>query len=114
MRTILLCLVSALLPACAMQPYKIEPAAVSESQYSSMNCSDLAAQLDHAQQSLEVLDKAQSKQARTDSIMIGVGLAVFWPVIFVPAFDHDHADEIARLKGERDAIINVEQRNCAR
>ena len=57
---------------------------------------------------------ASNKKAATgDAIAVGVSLVVFWPALFLLASDSDKKDELARLKGEYDAIQQAaNQKSC--
>ncbi len=46
----------------------------------------------------------QSQKATGDAVAMGVGLIVFWPAVFFIKGDQQSAAELARLRGELDAI----------
>jgi flagellar motility protein MotE (MotC chaperone) len=48
--------------------------------------------------------RAQDSRADNDALATGVGVVLFWPALFFIKGDDEHAGELARLKGEFDAI----------
>lgn len=46
----------------------------------------------------------QNKKAQNDAVATGVALVLFWPAAFLIKGDQGSAAELARLKGEMDAI----------
>ena len=106
-------LVASLLAGCATRPKDIAPAYVSTVGYSNMSCSQLrdeaASVSAHAAQAMG----QQDKQASKDAAMVGVSLVLFWPAAFFVGGDKTGAADIARLKGEMQAIEDVNRRkNC--
>ena len=56
---------------------------------------------------------AQDKQRTNDAIATTVGVVVFWPALFFIGGDKQTAAELARLKGEMDAIEQTSiRKNC--
>ena len=56
---------------------------------------------------------AQSSKATTDAVATGVGVILFWPTLFLIKGDGSTAAEVARLKGEMEAIEQVSvQKRC--
>ena len=46
----------------------------------------------------------QEQKASNDAVAMGVGLVLFWPALFFIKGDSQTAGEVARLRGEMDAI----------
>ncbi|GHB42073.1 hypothetical protein GCM10007094_34100 [Pseudovibrio japonicus] len=46
----------------------------------------------------------QEDAATADALIMGVGLLVFWPSLFLLAATDDNKEELASLKGEYDAL----------
>jgi len=44
------------------------------------------------------------KKASGDKVKMGVGLVLFWPALFFLKGDGPETQELARLKGEHDAL----------
>ena len=92
------------LSACAQQPSAIAPAEVSRSVYSGVGCTTLAKQLYSVETRLGELSAAQSAEANKDAAWVAGGALLFFPVMAVAAAGEDHAGEIAKLKGEKNAL----------
>jgi hypothetical protein len=55
----------------------------------------------------------QGKQATTNKVLVGVGLIILWSALFLVGGDDDQTAELARLKGEMDAIEQTSiVKNC--
>lgn len=103
--------VLALVSGCATSPKDIAPAYVSPVLYQNLSCEQLAAEAARVSNAAAVASGQQQAQAGKDAAMVGVSLILFWPAIFFVGGDKASAAEIARLKGEMQAI---EQANIAR
>jgi hypothetical protein len=100
----------ALLAGCATNPNDIAPAYVSPVLYQNLSCPQLAQEAARVSQAAAAASGAQQSQATKDAVMTGVGILVFWPSRFFIGGDKGNASEVARLKGEMQAI---EQANIA-
>ena len=57
---------------------------------------------------------AQSKEATGDAVAVTVGLVVFWPALFFLMGGSDKGEELARLKGESEALEQAAiQKHCS-
>jgi hypothetical protein len=102
-RTILATTAALSLAACAERPSAVAPAYVSPLEYSGISCTDLQREAARVSSALAQVTGQQQNAADADAAMMGVGMLILWPVLLaVPG--GDHADELARLKGEADAI----------
>ncbi len=55
----------------------------------------------------------QDEKRDNDQVLTGVGVVVFWPVLFALVGDGPTAVELGRLKGEMEAIEKISVRkNC--
>jgi hypothetical protein len=55
----------------------------------------------------------QNKKASDDAVATGVAIVLFWPAAFFIKGDQETAGELARLKGELDALEQTSiQKNC--
>jgi hypothetical protein len=107
-------LVSANLIGCASQPEDISASYVSPLQYSDYNCNQVKMELLRVNRKVISVSGAQESQATQDAVAMGVGLVVFWPALFFLAAGEDQKGELARLKGEYEAIETVAiQKECA-
>ncbi len=93
-----------LLAGCATSPKNIEAAYVSPIPYQSMTCDQLGAEASRVSAAAATATGQQQDQANKDALAMGVGLVVFWPAIFFIGGDKTHGAEVARLKGEMNAI----------
>lgn len=91
------------LSACADRASEIRPAYVSPIQYQNYNCSQLAAENNRIASRLNQLVEVQDQQATDDAVATGVAIVLFWPAAFFIQ-GNDNAPEIARLKGQYDAV----------
>lgn len=100
------------LAACAKSAENVEPQYVSVSSYRSMECAALEAELQDIQSRVTVVSGEQDDAAARDGVAVAVGLIIFWPALFVLAAD-DSADELGRLKGEYEAVLEAgEEQAC--
>ena len=104
---------AALLSACASAPDHIAPSYVSPLEYSNLDCDQLRAELIRVSDHVREVAGVQAKDHTRDQIAMGVGLVVFWPALFFLS-GGGHKDELARLKGEYDALDQAAiEKKCA-
>ena len=104
---------TALLAGCATSPKDIAPAYVSPVLYQNLSCQQLAAEAARVSAAAAAATGAQQQQASKDATMVGVGMILFWPAMFFVGGDKGNAAEVARLKGEMQAIEQANiQKNC--
>jgi len=98
--------------ACATPPDKISGSYVSPLQYSDYSCDQTKQELMRVNRRVVEVTGAQKKHADNDAVAMGVGLVLFWPALFFLA-GGDKKDELARLKGEYDALEQAAiQKDC--
>jgi hypothetical protein len=102
-----------ILGGCATPPDKIEAAYVSPITYQEYTCDQIGQEAarvsDRAAQSLGV----QQKKAQNDAVKVGVGIVLFWPALLFVDGKGANETEVARLKGQMDALEQVSiQKNC--
>lgn len=101
------------LGACASSPDNISASYVSPNQYASYSCNQLRDEAARVSNRAMQVSGAQSSKATTDAIATGVGVVLFWPALFLIKGDGTTAAEVARLKGEMEAIEQVSiQKRC--
>lgn len=99
--------------ACATSADNVSAAYVSPLLYQSLNCDQLIAETHRIGGRVSEVTGHQNKQANNDAVAMGVGLVVFWPALFFLAGGSDKKEELARLKGEYDAVEQVGiQKGC--
>lgn len=113
-RTALLTVFVMLLAACASQPKEIPTRYVSPNGYQNHNCDQLQKEAERVSRRLTQLRGDLKETADGDTVQMGVGLVLFWPVLFLlEGRDGAQAREYGRLRGEIEAIEKVSiQRNC--
>lgn len=103
----------AVLAGCATSPKDIAPAYVSPILYQSLSCDQLAMEAARVSQAAGIATGAQQDQAGKDAAMMTVGMVLFWPSLFFIGGDKGNAAEVARLKGEMQAIEQANiSKNC--
>lgn len=101
------------LSACAQSPDQISTASVSPMLYSGLNCTQIQGEANRINTRLTEITGNQQQAANSDAVMMGVGLILFWPSLFFIGHHEDHAPEIARLRGETEALQTAAQeRRC--
>jgi hypothetical protein len=100
----------ALLSACASAPDQVAASYVSPTGYSGMSCNALNIEAHNVAQRLTVATGQQSKAASSDAALTAVSLILFWPAAFFISGDSATSAELARLKGETEAIRSAATR----
>jgi len=73
----------------------------------------MAAEAERVSSRVAEVTGVQRKQATGDAVAMGVGLVLFWPALFFIRGGAATESEVARLKGEMEAIEKVSiQKNC--
>lgn len=99
--------------ACATAPSGITAQYVSPLQYQNYSCEQLGMESQRIGVRVAEATGQQQQKANNDAIATGVGIVLFWPALFFLGGGGDKADELARLKGESDAIQQAAiQKNC--
>jgi hypothetical protein len=112
MKRILLISTCLAMTACAERADKIQPSYVSPLQYSNFSCSQIKGELGRVGRKMNEVAGVQDKTASNDAVAMGVGLVLLWPALFFIE-SSDQRVELARLKGEFDALEQVAiQKNC--
>lgn len=92
------------LPGCASRPENVTAAHVSSSRYADRTCKSLARELDEVQDALRAQSAKLNDKATQDAVVTGVGVILFWPVLFALGNNAGLEGDVARLKGEEQAI----------
>ncbi len=110
---ILLAMSCALLTGCATSSAEIGPQYVSPIAYQSFTCSQIAEEAQRVSGRAAQLAGVQDSKATNDQVAMGVGLILFWPSLLFVKGDGQTAAELARLKGEYDALEQESiRKNC--
>jgi hypothetical protein len=92
------------LSACAPSPDSIAASSVSPALYSGQSCAALNAEALRVNDRLADMTGRQARASSSDATMTAVSLILFWPAAFFIGSQGDHASDIARLRGEAEAI----------
>lgn len=98
---------------CAQKSDKISAAYVSPVAYQTYSCRQLAEEAQRVSSRGAQIMGVQNKQAESDAVATGVALVLFWPAAFFIKGNKTNAAEVARLKGEMEAIEQASiKKNC--
>jgi hypothetical protein len=100
----LLLAASTAISGCASKAENVNASYVSPVYYQSFNCNQLLAEAERVSDKAQELTGMQNKKATDDAVATGVALVLFWPAAFLVRGDNANTAELARLKGEMDAI----------
>ena len=93
-----------LVSGCATSSDKISAAYVSPMQYQSYDCDQISAEGSRLNQRVLALQGQVDKAASNDKALTGVGLILFFPVLFALGGNQQQEAEYGRLKGESEAL----------
>ncbi|MFG1237328.1 hypothetical protein V5F63_08970 [Xanthobacter autotrophicus DSM 597] len=100
-------ILAAVVGACAKSAEQVSAAYVSPIQFESYTCLQLAQEAERVSARAIILTGAQNKQATSDAVVTTVAVVIFWPAAFMVGGDNAQTAELARLKGEMEAIEQV-------
>ena len=92
------------LGGCADRPSKISASYVSHEKYMDLSCSELTSKMSNARAELAKFSDMQNTKANTDAA------TVFLVLVPVTSMTGDHAGDVARWKGEVEAIDTAQQK----
>lgn len=91
---------------CSSKAQNINASYVSPLQYQNYNCSQISDEIARVNRKVIEVSGQQDSTANKDAVAMTVGLVLFWPALFfIPG--GEHKDELARLKGEYDALESI-------
>lgn len=98
---------------CSTASKDISATYVSPVQYQSYDCDQLAAELNRVQTRVVQLGGRLDEAASNDKALTGVGIVLFWPVLFALGGTKQQEAEYSRLRGEYDALQQAAiQKKC--
>jgi formylmethanofuran dehydrogenase subunit A len=101
------------LAACAKPADQISAAYISPLQYENYNCTQISQEAQRLSSRAAQVAGSQDQAATRDAVAMGVGAIIFWPTLLMIGGDGPQAYELARLKGEMEAIEQVAiKKNC--
>lgn len=92
------------LVSCASHPDKIEGKYISPVIYQSWTCDQLTEERMRLSREVSRVTGLQRENANADAAMMTAGIVLLWPVLFGLAATTDRKDDVARLKGEYEAV----------
>lgn len=117
MRRILSCVTAALaatIGACASSSSDIRASYVSPLQYQGYTCQQISAEAARVSSRAAEVAGVQDAKRSNDQVATGVAIVVFWPAAFLVGGDGQAAAELARLKGEYEALEKISiEKNCS-
>jgi hypothetical protein len=90
--------------ACTTHPDNVTPRYVSPIAYSTWDCAQLLDERNRLIAEVRKFTDLQRENAQGDAVMMTVGLVVFWPVLIGMAATKDRKEDLARVKGEYEAV----------
>lgn len=113
MKICLVGLAAILAAGCATRAENIAAAYVSPLTYGPYSCAQLSVEAARVSSRAIALSGAQDSKATGDAVATGVAIVIFWPAAFFIKGDGATGAELARLKGEMEAIEQVSlQKKC--
>ena len=100
--SVVVCLIG--LAGCASSADDIAPSYVSPVAYENYTCEQLADEAQSVSARAAQAAGVQNKARTNDAVMTTVGVVVFWPTLFFLKGDGAQSAELARLKGQMEAI----------
>lgn len=92
------------LAGCAQKAEDVTATYISPMAYQSYSCKQIAQEASRVSGRVGELSGVQNKKASDDAVATGIALVVFWPAAFFIKGDKQTAAELARLKGELEAL----------
>lgn len=103
-----------LITSCASNPDNIEGRYVSPVIYQNWTCDQIVEERVRLSREVTRISGLQRENAHADAAMMTVGIVLLWPMLFGLAATKDRKDEVARLKGEYEAVDQaMRQKQCA-
>jgi len=102
-----------LIGACASRSSDIQASYVSPVQYQNYSCQQLVEEGRRVSAHAARVAGHQDDKRTNDAVLTGVAVVLFWPALFALEGDGQMAAELARLKGEMEAIEKASlEKNC--
>lgn len=107
-------LLGVLLCGCASSSSDVTPQYISPLQYQNYTCAQLAEEARSVSSRAAQVAGVQDSKRTNDAVATTVGVVIFWPALLMMKGDGATAGELARLKGELEAIERMSiQKKCA-
>jgi hypothetical protein len=111
--TILVMALGAAISGCASHADQITGSYTSPLQYQNYTCNQLGEEAQRISARVTHLSGIQDQKATNDAIATTAAVIIFWPAAFLVGGNDQNTAELARLKGEFEAMEKVSiQKNC--
>jgi hypothetical protein len=98
---------------CATKGAEVQASYVPAARYSDLDCKTLSIEIVEVQTRAGQLSGALDSAAGKDAGLVAVGVILFWPALFFVGGDKGKEAELARMKGEHEALTRAyKQKNC--
>jgi hypothetical protein len=98
---------------CAKDASDVGATYVSPVMYQNYTCPQLAEEAQRVSARAAQAAGVQDQKATNDKVAMGVGLVIFWPAFLFTKGNDENTAELARLKGQMDAIEQASiQKRC--
>lgn len=102
-----------MLGGCAKSSSDVTGSYVSPIQYQNYTCEQLRQEAQRISTRVAQASGVQDQKRSNDQIATAAAIVIFWPAAFLVGGDDQNTAELARLKGEFDAIEQASiQKNC--
>jgi outer membrane murein-binding lipoprotein Lpp len=106
-------LLGLLLAGCASSAAEIKPSYVSPLQYQNLSCQQIGLEMERVSRRASEVAGVQDGNRSQDAWVTAGAIVLFWPAAFFIKGDGQTAAELARLKGEFEALERVAlEKNC--
>lgn len=96
-----------LLSACAKDASQVGATYISPVTYEGYTCAQLGEEAQRVSGRAAQAAGVQDQKSTNDAVAMGVGLIIFWPAMLMTKGNDENTAELARLKGQMDAIEQV-------
>ena len=104
---------AAALAGCASSSSEIKAAYISPLQYQNLSCPQIGQEMERVSRRASEAAGVQDAQKSQDGWVTAGAVVLFWPAAFFIKGDGQNAAELARLKGEFEALEKVGiEKNC--
>jgi hypothetical protein len=104
MRWIFVAVCGLVAAGCAKDANQVGATYISPVLYESYTCPQLADEAQRVSSRAAQSAGVQDQKSTNDKVVMGVGLIVFWPALLMTKGNDENTAELARLKGQMDAI----------
>nr|WP_284701204.1 hypothetical protein [Rhodoplanes tepidamans] len=95
---------------CATRSDEVAPSYVSPYQYEPLTCAQIAEESQRIAHRANELAGVQDSKRTKDTVATTVAVVVFWPAAFLVGGDDRNTAELARMRGELQALEQVSVR----